>query len=357
MPSSSSNIGRSSRPPNFWGVNPGFEWKFADNLKLDAQANWTESNFHRESPTVVVITPASSGVTVNYTNDGGIPQHHAPNIDLNNPANFGWTGGRVNIQDERRAHRDQGRARQPRPGATSNLNLHVGGAYDDVQRTITRASTTARRGRMRSAATIPASSCRARTPSRPARASTRRRRGAGYPTYPALGTGFTAGQAGPVTYRGSLIPQTALATYLRPGPDGFVTVDWDAFRAASQLRPVPRCRAARDLVQHRRQRRLCPREDATAPMPSSTATLELGGNRLRYNVGVRYVEHPPDDRRLRLGRRSAQRAPIPTAPGRCRRPARRGGNLRDGSCYPNIINFAIDQASLRQLAAVAERGL
>jgi len=29
----------------FWGVNPGFEWNFTDNLKLDAQANWTESDF------------------------------------------------------------------------------------------------------------------------------------------------------------------------------------------------------------------------------------------------------------------------------------------------------------------------
>ena len=43
-----------------------------------------------------------------------------------------------------------------------------------------------------------------------------------YPRYPAFGTGFTAGQTGPVTYRGSLIPNASVATYPRPGPSGFV---------------------------------------------------------------------------------------------------------------------------------------
>ena len=31
-----------------------------------------------------------------------IPARSTTNVDLNNPASFGWTGGRVNIQDERR---------------------------------------------------------------------------------------------------------------------------------------------------------------------------------------------------------------------------------------------------------------
>ena len=120
----------------FWGVNPGFEWKFTDNLKLDAQANWTESDFHRESPSVLVITPASSGVTVNYTNDGGIPQVAVTGADLNNPAAFGWNGGRVNIQDELR-HTETRGVRANLTWGDSHFNLHVGGAYDDVQRTIT----------------------------------------------------------------------------------------------------------------------------------------------------------------------------------------------------------------------------
>ena len=30
------------------------------------------------------------------------------NVDLNNPANFGWAGGRVNIQDEKRETETKG---------------------------------------------------------------------------------------------------------------------------------------------------------------------------------------------------------------------------------------------------------
>jgi hypothetical protein len=33
------------------------EWQVADNVHVDVQGNWTESTFHRESPTVLVITP------------------------------------------------------------------------------------------------------------------------------------------------------------------------------------------------------------------------------------------------------------------------------------------------------------
>ncbi len=31
---------------DFWGVNPGFDWKFTDELSLDLQANKTHSKFH-----------------------------------------------------------------------------------------------------------------------------------------------------------------------------------------------------------------------------------------------------------------------------------------------------------------------
>ena len=91
----------------FFGVNPGMEWQVADNVRVDVQANWTESTFHRESPTVLVNTPASSGVTVQYSNDGTTPLIET-NVDLNNPANFVWAGGRVNIQDERRKTETRG---------------------------------------------------------------------------------------------------------------------------------------------------------------------------------------------------------------------------------------------------------
>jgi hypothetical protein len=54
----------------FWGTNPGMEWQIAEKWKLEVQGNHTESDFYRESPTVLLLSQAA---TVNYTNDGGIP--------------------------------------------------------------------------------------------------------------------------------------------------------------------------------------------------------------------------------------------------------------------------------------------
>ncbi|MEI9928283.1 MAG: hypothetical protein WDN44_12055 [Sphingomonas sp.] len=120
---------------HFWGVNPGLDYQISDNLKLNLQGNYTKSTFHRESPSVVVITPASSGITVNFDNSAGNVPIITSNVDLNNPAAFGWPGGRVNIQDERRETKTKG-IRGDLTWGGSDLNLKVGGAYDDVSRTI-----------------------------------------------------------------------------------------------------------------------------------------------------------------------------------------------------------------------------
>jgi TonB-dependent receptor len=322
----------------FWGVNPGFEWNFADNLKLDAQANWTESDFHRESPTVLVITPASSGITVNYTNDGSIPNVVATGADLNNPAAFGWAGGRVNIQDERRRTETRG-VRANLTWGDSHLNLHVGGAYDDVQRRIT-AFDNSQAWQNAVCGDNPSAFVPGPNTQPPCQGLNTPTPGAGYPTYPGYGTGFTAGQTGPVIYRGSLIPQAALASYLRPGPDGFVTVDWNAFRAASNynrfhdaapLATSSNTGASGGYVRERTY-------GAYAELNGDTL---LGGNRLRYNVGVRFVEthqviggyvSVSDPRNIGTD----PDGPGPLLPPVCPAPS----GTRDGSCYPNSVVFS-----------------
>lgn len=321
----------------FWGVNPGFEWNFTDNLKLDAQANWTESDFHRESPSVVVITPASSGVTVTYTNDGSIPNVAVTGADLNNPAAFGWAGGRVNIQDERR-HTETRGVRANLTWGDSHFNLHVGGAFDDVQRQITavdnsQAWQNAVCGNQPSDFLPgPNTQPQCRGLNLPGAAQP------GDPTYPAYGTGFSAGRTPPVTYRGSLIPQSALASYLRPGPDGFVTVDWDAFRAASNYQQFHDS-APLSTGSNTGASGGSVRERTYGAYAELNGDLELGGNRLRYNVGVRFVEtHQVIGGYVSVADpRNSQdpdgAGPLPAAcPGG-------GANLRDGSCYPNIVNF------------------
>jgi TonB-dependent receptor len=139
----------------FWNTNPGLEWKINNSLALDVQGNYSQSRFHREVPTVLPITAANSGLTVDYTNNGEIPSI-VSNVDLDNPANFIWNGGRVNIQDERRDTSTRGAHADLTWSESTALNIKVG-------------STTARPGRMPSAATIPTCICRARTASRPAR--------------------------------------------------------------------------------------------------------------------------------------------------------------------------------------------
>jgi hypothetical protein len=112
-------------------VNPGFEWKIAPGLNLDGQLNWTKSHFHRESPTVLPITRGSSGITVEYTN-GDVPTI-ASNVNLNDPNNFIWDGGRVNHQEELRDTETKG-GRANLTWGDAAFNVKAGAAYDDISR-------------------------------------------------------------------------------------------------------------------------------------------------------------------------------------------------------------------------------
>jgi TonB-dependent receptor len=268
-----------------WGVNPGVEWELGSKLKLDAQANLTKSTFHRESPSVVVITPANSGNTVTYENTSGTP-NITSNVDLNDPAKFGWSGGRVNQQEEFRNTQTKGFKTNLTWG-DKGFNIKTGVAYDDISRQI--------RARDNSGA-WQAAVC-GNNPSvwvpGPNSGNVPGCTGAFAPgsaasVYPGFGTGYTAGRTDPLVFNGSLIPSSALAKYLSPGPAGFITVDWNKFAADSKYGYY----------------------ESTAPDVSSSNTaanagfigekaksfyVETNGEampmdlKLRYNAGVRYV--------------------------------------------------------------------
>jgi TonB-dependent receptor len=269
---------------NLKGVNPGFEWQINKTLKLDGQANWTKSEFHRESPTVLPITAGSSGVTVNYNGASATPSI-TTNIDLNNPANFIWAGGRVNQQEEFRDTETKG-VRANLTWGDKAFNLKTGLAFDDISRTI-RAKDNSGAWQAATCGNNPslfllgpngAPGCDgANTPGTSMAA-----------LYPGFGTGYTAGQTNPLVNRGSLIPLTALPGYLSPGP-GFVTLDWNRFSQDSHYG---------DFV-------------ASAPDVGSSNTgasagyirekmtgfyLEANGETqtwelpMRYNAGLRYVK-------------------------------------------------------------------
>jgi TonB-dependent receptor len=314
----------------YWGVNPGLEYQFSPKLKLDLNGNYTRSTFHRESPSVLVITPANSGLTVDYDNTSGDIPSITSNVDLNNPANFGWPGGRVNIQDERRWTYTKG-ARGSLVWGDNHLNLHVGSAYDIVQRRI--------RGYDNSQAWQNAvcgdnPSVFLPSPNRQPPCEGLDVTGAapaGYPTYPAYGTGFTAGQSGPVTYGGSLIPQSQLANFLSPSRDGFITVDWDSFRRASNYDQFHAAEPETGGSNTGASGGLM-KEKTWGVFGEVNGDFQLGDNELVFNGGVRWVKTwQTIGGRVSIADPRNAAMPTGACPGT--------GNVNDGACFPNVVNF------------------
>lgn len=309
-----------------WGVNPGLSWDVSDKLKLNIQGNYTRSTFHRESPTVGAVTALGSGLTVTYVNNpDGIPTITS-NVDLNNPANFVWTGGRVNLQDERRINKTKG-VRGDLTWGDERFNISVGGAYDDISRMIqgydnTQAWQNAACGGNPSAF-LPSPNtqppCEGKTAAQITPGS------GGYPSYPGYGTGYTAGAAGPVTYAGSLVPTASLSSFLRSGPAGFVTVDFAKFAAASNYKFFHDNEPATGGANTGASTGFI-NEKTPAAFAKVAGIVALDGNDLRFDLGVRYIHT-----KQTIGGLVSVSDPRNNPAG--------GGTLPDGSRYPNVANF------------------
>src|SRR5262249_19359775 len=107
--------------------------------------------------------------------------------------------------------------------------------------------------------------------------------------YPAIGNGYTAGKTGPVLNQGSLIPSSALANYVVPGPSGFISIDWNRFAADSKYGqyeatalPVTSSASGASVGDIT--------EKATGFYLESAGSTDLLGHQLRYDAGVRYVK-------------------------------------------------------------------
>ncbi len=236
----------------YYNVNPGGEFIFNDSLKLNAQVDIGRSWMFRESPTVLVNSPFT---TIQYSNTGGdFPTWTTGGLNLNDPnAGWTWAGGRVNINNEKRVTENKG-AHADLQWGDDKRNLIFGAAYDEDQRTITGFDNSQAWQNLVCGGGVPL----------------------GPPNPPCTG--------GP----GSAIPQGSLASYLRPGPFGFITVDFKRFENDSNYA------ALRD----------------SAPISGSANTgattggfdeknggffvegndeFDIGGRPLRVNGGVRYV--------------------------------------------------------------------
>ncbi|WP_347302818.1 TonB-dependent receptor [Croceibacterium sp. TMG7-5b_MA50] len=323
---------------DFWGINPGLDFQVNDWIKGDFQLNWTESNFRRESPTVLVITPAGSGIVVDYTNDGGIPQVES-NIDLNDPARFGWAGGgRVNLNGEERFTRTKGVRGSLLFGDETRFSVRTGGAYDDVQRRIRPFDNTPPwqnlicgngpsidlPGPNRQPPCDGANVVGTQVPGTPI--------APGYPSYPAYGTAYSAGFA-PLQWNGSAIPTAAVPGYLRPGDNGFITVDWNRFKADTNYDELlagasetgaGSSGAAGGLI----------REKVLGLFVEGNGIFDIDDNKtLRLNGGVRYVR---TDQEV-SGRITGTDPRNIRGPLVC--PGASPAFTLDGSCYPTVVTF------------------
>ena len=167
---------------NFYNLNPGGELLFGDdeNVKLDFQGYVQRSWYKNQQPSMLVSTPMGQGTTVNYSNGGGeFPDTAATNADLNDP-NLGWTWYRLNVQNETRVTSNKGSREDLQIGGDDN-NIRVGVAYDDITRQIK--------------------------------------------AYDNSAAWQAAAEAA--------VPNSALPSYLVPGPGGFISVDYAALMAAT----------------------------------------------------------------------------------------------------------------------------
>jgi TonB-dependent receptor len=347
---------------DFFSINPGGSWRINDLMRVDFQANATRSHFFRDAPTYMLVSCPSAG------NGAGVPGCAAPaggvsaafdnppgaafpaitpSIDVNNPANFQWNNGRTNLQDEKRFTQTTG-AHVDFTWGGDRIAFKTGVAYDSAFRAITaidgsQIMQNAVCGNNPNVFLPPPNTqppCRGANASGNIAAVNAASPGQS-PGYPGYGTGYSAGFPG-LSYGGSLVPQSSLSGFIKPGPTGFITVDFNALAAATNYNAIDR--AAINSVQnsHSGVINTYPfsvgsaiggnsgtiQENAYSWYGQLVGTEPISGHNLRYNLGLRAVEtHQYITSPVTIvDPRNATGGPGSTA-------------LADGGLYPNTFRF------------------
>ncbi|WP_374470654.1 TonB-dependent receptor [Phenylobacterium sp.] len=249
---------------NFFNLNPGFTYRYNDFLRFDGQFNMSKSQFLRESPTILFNTPLGQGIDVEYSNPGEPFPDIATNANLNDP-NLGWTwagGGRVNIQNERRVTKTKAAHFNVLFGEEDGVNVRGGVAWDQASRSIIAQDNTARWQQL---------VCGGGGTFQPVPA----------PQPPCNG------QAG------SAVPSSAIGSYLRPGPYGFVAVDYDRFFGATNYSELAST-APFSASANTGTRSGIIQEETLGAFVELNGRADLGPWELRFNGGVRYVSTDQD---------------------------------------------------------------
>lgn len=277
----------------FHSINPGANLKITDAVSIDVQANATRSDFHRQSPTVLLQTVLGSGITTEYDNTSGVPQLRATNTltgagdILNTPSAFGWNGGRVNVQEEKRQVRTFG-LRGALNIDAEVVDLKFGAAFDDVSRRIQSLNNDNYWSNIVCGRNVNVFLPGPNTTNKNGCNGTGAA-GSAAADYPGYGTGFTAGATTPLQYLGSAIPNASVPGYLQANSRGFVALDWNRFAkdanyAAARETAVPGTGSTNTGVN--------PgffQEKVTSVFTEANGETALFGNTLRYNAGARFA--------------------------------------------------------------------
>jgi TonB-dependent receptor len=348
---------------DFFSINPGGSWRINDLMKLEFQANATRSHFFRDSPTYMVVTCPSggngTGVPGCASPAGGVfatfsnPSNATypiitPSVDINNPANFQWNNGRTNLQDEKRFTQTSG-AHADFTWGGDRIALKVGAAYDSAFRAITaidgsQIMQNAVCGNNPNVFLPPPNTqpvCRGLNV--PGNIATVNAASPGQsPVYPGYGTGYSTGFPA-LNYGGSLVSQSALAGFIKPGPTGFITEDFNALAAATNYYAIDRAAINAVPNAHAGVTETYPfAVGATSGGNSGTiqenvyswygqvvGTEPIHGHNLRYNLGLRFVET-----------HQYITSPVTIVDPRNATGGPGGTALQDGGLYPNTFKFA-----------------
>jgi len=276
---------------NFRSINPGFEFRPTDRLSVDGHVNFTSSSFYRDMPTVLLATRSPNSV-ISYDNSTpGQTPAYAGNLDVNDPANFGWyqpgqglSGLRMDLYERKNTTK----------GTRFNLNwgdadfsIKAGVNYDDIER----------RYRSYSAADAWMNvACGNNMSTRLFQPNTQLRQpgcdGRSTPgpmtdaatAYPGYGTGYTAGAA-PLSYLGSVVTNDKVPQYAHASDHGFITVDWPKFAKDTDYQYF------RDNIHlgFGNGSGGYIRESVSGLYIEANGRYPLFGHTLRYNAGVRYA--------------------------------------------------------------------
>jgi TonB-dependent receptor len=307
----------------FRSINPGFEFRPSDNWTVDGSINATNSEFHRDAPSVLLATRAPNSV-VNYDNTTpGRSPVYTGNLDVNDPSNFGWyqagqgLSGLRMYQYERTA-KTKG-ARLNVKWGDDDFSIKVGAVRDDMERRsrdygIPDAWMNVACGNNVNVHFLPPNTqiqspgCDGRYAPGPVAAT----------AYPGYGTGSTAGMTTPLAYQGSVVTNAQVPNYAHATDHGFIAVDWPKFAKDTDYQYF------RDATTRVPGGGGYIREVVNSLYTEVNGRNQVFGRTLRYNAGVRYVD-------------TKQTIGIVTST-----PDPRNATLANGGLYENVAGWAYE---------------